>query len=952
MQDSWEEVEAIKRQWRRRKIVHVFSTLAILYFLVTYLVLPNLPKRIEPFPKPIGETQVDQKRDRESSVPVIERGVAKTEETTSQKENGIASKNDAQTEVVMNLGATIEAGETPLAPIIDSIPKTSDNQRLERLCSELSKLLSEWADLEPAQTREATDLRNRCAFLTTGKHGLDPAAELDELNRCILSVKSKVASAKWNAFESELLRQHPSGICRGLIRLQADAKSVPTSEQIQSVLSRIASESWLREAEEILIDCSPSTSGFAEAWLPIASSCQQMRNEPETRAAVRNCRESIVRLTNPKDAVDVSVLLLQHPCFDERDAVRAISETENACGQVAEAGTRLVYLAELAGHAKRLGQHDLASRLEAIVANTAPLSKQSYYQIWLPVVLRCRTLAIEGDHQGITGVIDDAAKKSEPNSLALASCYAHLASAFASLNNKRKFENAIAQAETYLASSYLEDYPAYYHAGNLADAYRRAGYWPATVTYANSIIDPEMQAGILFRVLNQKPDQPIGQDKRRLFINFGQRTPACSAIAKFVASELREGADPLDLFQWADALPEPPLRAAAFAGFSRQELTLATPKPGIKDDLISLSVPDLNQPRTFVETAQEIAEHIEDPLEAAFAWLHIAQTWGKLRKVASYQRAVDAMDANCMRAWESVWARQKRPKKSFDGTYSRPSYDRMEDREKLTVQLILACRRQTMDMQVKLGDVNGAATTGVTLAREAGIFGDNDQLFQWNYLHLQAMTLCILDRLPEGQHLYRITSWDSSTYFDALRAVWSEDLPQLRQTAEKLKNARNPRHTARAFAELAVLEARLGNREGYRNARRTTTALISASSSCKPLGSVLATADIEVGEFALARETLSAGAVDWFGTADRSRTALCIALAEKGRIADAETLANKIPKRYPIYQCNAYNALVQAKVRQGVPVSELATQSTEDLSQTMKSIAELCGLSLAIENSR
>ena len=137
MQDSWEEVEAIKRQWRRRKIVHVFSTLAILYFLVTYLVLPNLPKRIEPFPKPIGETQVDQKRDRESSVPVIERGVAKTEETTSQKENGIASKNDAQTEVVMNLGATIEAGETPLAPIIDSIPKTSDNQRLERLCLSL-----------------------------------------------------------------------------------------------------------------------------------------------------------------------------------------------------------------------------------------------------------------------------------------------------------------------------------------------------------------------------------------------------------------------------------------------------------------------------------------------------------------------------------------------------------------------------------------------------------------------------------------------------------------------------------------------------------------------------------------------------------------------------------------------------------------------------------------------
>lgn len=747
-----------------------------------------------------------------------------------------------------------------------------------------------------------------------------------------------------------------------MVRFSREHPDHPRLTELNETVAERTREEWLSLAAGELAAASPADPGFAEAWLPIASAWQVVGNDAEARDAIRQARDALPRMTDPERIIASTIDLCQHESFDASFAEPLISEAVALCEQIADKWGRGTYYAHLSGLAAKFSLQTLSERL--LERALSPENMNAEFGVTAKLVLtqRCRAAAWTQPPETLFSHCRELEKLRYPKPRINANCYAHAAMAAARHGDRPAFVEAMLRAENALAPLRVYDYPNYIYAERLAEANLLQRRWRAAVIIANNIPDPSIRASLLFRVMKDAPQEVRAAHIDGLFQRFGDQRWASCASSGYAEYRLRSGDEPLAVADWIQALPQSSHRAAAYAGVSRAQGVPTAVADGRDDvvafDNVPIPAPELDDPVSLLEVAERLAADTADPIDAAFLWFRIAKTWNLLGSQSRYHAALGQLDNRLFDAWAVVWKKRPPVRPGYNGGFI-DADDRHETAERQMIGRIVICHRFLAEMQADLSDPRGAMESCLDLANAAGFLHADPTFANFDYLQIKA----ILDRLASetgvGSDAIPLAEHKPQQYSTALIAAMSGDLATLKTAADELKaladrtNARRlaPTQAARAFGELAILHARRGNIDAYRDARRSAQSFLARSTVPTEMKLVLATADALAGEYALAEDNLVRGSLIWFGDANRARSQLAVSLADAGKWQQALEHAHRIDPDHCVYRGDAWQAVAKSRAQSGAETTEELDDWLASIESMHDRVAVLCGLALAAGNT-
>ncbi len=359
--------------------------------------------------------------------------------------------------------------------------------------------------------------------------------------------------------------------------------------------------------------------------------------------------------------------------------------------------------------------------------------------------------------------------------------------------------------------------------------------------------------------------------------------------------------------------------------------------------------------------AEQTVSKIEDPVQRAYAWLWMATTRHLLGDDIGFLSSCEQCRAACHDAWDDVW--RKRPGSAatsgVDYYVGYPLYRsrgsvRDERAENVAVSEICLCLTRLAELQARCQSPTDAFRSCLDAARATqAIRGDLQRRI---HVFLRLQSVAAHARMTIGVHTWlpdmalRINSYDNGKFWYAcLAAAWSEDAAALRQSLAGMRGERpNNSHAsrlARANGELALLAARAGNDDEYRQFRRTALSLIERQNAADETRLLLAEADAWAGEFTLAENILVSDSLVWYGNDDRPRSALAVQLARSGRWNDAWVHAAEIRDAW--WRMPAMHAVAQARRTAGEESAVATLDWVEQQDDRLTRVAGYCGLAAA-----
>lgn len=723
------------------------------------------------------------------------------------------------------------------------------------------------------------------------------------------------------------------------------------SPQLDAAAEKFTPEQWLELAASQLENASPEESGFVDAWLPIASAWRLVGNEAEVREALRRARLALPRTARVERLINSTIDLCLHDDFNPAHAEPLIAEAGKQCQQVANLQSRCFYYADLAGLAAKLNLHSLSSQL---LAKSLAIVRQNKGSSEWMLTLQIKAAAWSESPQTILASCRKLAQQNHPKVGMIVQGYGYAAVAAARQQDLHQYTRAVFQAETALAPRRFRDSPNFLHALPLVEAHLLKRRWRAAVIMANNIPDPGVRASILFRLLRDAPQEVHSPHLDELLRKFADRRWASAAMSGYSEHRVRSGESLLDVVAWAQTLPEVSHRAAAYAGLARiAGRTLSKPETPA-DGVAPVVKPNINDFASLIEQAEQDTTSLQDPIEAALAWLRIARTQNLLGRTVGYRQAVTHIDDHLFNAWKGVWESRPPVKRSYNGGYIDSNKRHRKDEER-TIEAILDCQRRLSKMQADLGDAKGAMDTCLNLAQNAGFLSATSTTADQNFYHLMAIAHRLESETGVSPDVLIHYKEQPKAYGRALIAAWSGDLPQLEREIRQIQDKYNKGTLTRAYAELAILHAQRGELDAYRQARRSALSQISQGKGPTPMKFLLAEADAQAGEFAMANDNLVSGYVQWYGDANRPRSQLAIALARAGKWGQATKHAKVIDAMHPGYRGEAWEAIAQARYRDASVSRESLVAWARSIAAndghlpipSSESVGALCGLALA-----
>lgn len=745
----------------------------------------------------------------------------------------------------------------------------------------------------------------------------------------------------------KLKGQNTQELIENVLKFHHTYPNHPQTVEVAKLLQSISYAEWLILAKEHLLGASPEDSGLVDGWLPIASAWKLRADDAEARDAIRYARESLPRLISAERLVESTIDLCQHEVFDSELTAKLIQDAIGMCEQVSDQERRGIYYADLSGLAAKLGSRELST--SSLNKSLALVERKGVSRNWQTLILRrqLRAAAWTVPPSKTLVLAKDVERLHLSKPMLVADCYVDVAISAANQNDRAQFMSALLFAESKLADSKHRNNFVYPYTTRVGEANLAGGRWRPAVIIANNIPDPRLSASILFRVLTSAPQEVFAIDLPKLFKDYGDQRWAVPAVAGYVEYQLRSGENILDVIEWVQALPLVSQQASGFAGISRVSGSFPAPAEDAVSVLATDIRPDHSDPSALIEAAEQIAEEIEDPLQGAIAWLHIARTWLTLDKTLRYRDAVGKMDDRCFDAWKKVWTERPPVKRSYDGTYYDDDSRSLRTDEVPTVQAIIACQRHLSKFQVDLGDTRGATESFLNLANYAGFIDTSPSYLNWNFLHLEALTNRTYRETGIGPDVFAHNELRQSRDSRPIVAAWMNDAPALIKATAALPQHLKHDKLPHATAELAILYAERGDIANYRNARRAALNQMTENNASQSLKSVLATADAIAGEFTLAEANLVSGPAPWFGDSNRPRSRLAVGYANNREWEKATSHAKKLSENLPSFRGDAWEAISRNRYLDDPASGKALLDWCSELNSLNDQVSVYCGLALA-----
>lgn len=941
MTNSWDWVEKHNRQQRLRRRFQLFGGFAVILFMLFSYGIPLISSYIEDERK--SKTSSPQKQ----TESVIDASKQRPAQPTATSQ--IQPKEASQT--VTELPSSVFSSSLPEDPL----PTPKLLRTVESLKAKLERQIEKLDGNNNRLEKFGGDKWKAIQEIVEVSLGTDvPAVVAEKVKQASKQLDALAADLDYAEFMEQNRGKDTRELLTAIIKFRDLHPNHPRLDELEQSLTQLSQEKWLTIAAEELREASPDDAGFSEGWLPIASAWQLVGNGAEARDAVRKAIESLPRMTLPERVVGSTIEICQHESFNRASAKRLVENATEICEQVSHRWKRGVYYAQLSGLSRQL---DLDSQASDLLSRSLSLiDKKGLGSVWQKHTLtqEARAASWTESPETILTICSKIEKLNYPEPLVNANAYGHAAIAAARHGDRTQYLRATLLTENALAPVRVDDYPNYLYAVRLAEANILQRRWRAAVIVANNIPDPYVRASLLFRVMKDAPQEIRTKNLPKLFENFADQQWASPACAGYAEHRIRSGESLVSVAQWSQSLPLASQRAAAFAGVSR---SVGTTTVAAETDLQQPNVVPvkINDVVSLVNEAERVANQIQDPLTSASVWIGIARTWNLLGKTQRYEQAITNLDDCLFDAWGEIWEKRPAVKRSYNGGYIYTN-DQHRDDEKHTLVKIISCHRHLAEMQADLGDARGAMETCLNLANAAGFMNSTATYNEWNYLFMKALLNRLEGATNVGADSLPLLKHHSSHDTRALRAAWAKDVPRLEAVIpEVVKNFERGITTAaaltqpaRAYGELAILQAERGNTEGYRDARRSAQSLITQGRANSEMKLVLATADALAGEFELAESNLVRGTLRWFGDANRPRSQLAVSLAAVGQWEKALQHAQKVSVSQPFYRAEAWVGVAEARLRDSTESQQSVLDWASSLESQLDKAAAYCGLALEV----
>ncbi|MCA9148124.1 MAG: hypothetical protein KDA92_02430 [Planctomycetales bacterium] len=731
---------------------------------------------------------------------------------------------------------------------------------------------------------------------------------------------------------------------------QRHAEHVDSSE-VASIVREYGYRPWLQLARAEAEEVSPNSECFGEVWLPIASAWSVYGEDAEMRDAMRQAYAATDRILTPERQYRWALDLFRHDLFTGMDASHLVETAVQATTELGNIYAFRSMSANVAGFAAAAGKHQLAKTLldQALAPEPGvPVTLQKIrdfhrlmYKAWAGSWTQ-RPEEVESAALGLQ-------RKNFKQRPLIADAYAHAAFAAIRLNDSRQFYRMMFLAEAALSTTSYRSNQVYFNGKVLTDAYLRAGKWQNALIAGNNLIDPHHIALTNLRVLARAPQAVPLPNIRGRFEEWGDVRFAAEGIAGFVEFRLRSGDDVIETVQWIQGLQQPSLRAAAYAGVAR-----AIQAVGVNSESATQAVrpsnPQISEPRSLIEAAEQLARELDDPIESAACLVEVARVWNLTGRQQSYDQAVAAFHDRCLSAWVRMWEQRSPSSRGYDNTYHDGRSSTQVRHERAEVSRLLQAQHQLALMQADLGDVQGALDTCLYMANHAGFPDQPDSEFAtWYYLAIHALLIRMEPETGIGPDVLSSRQFYKTPYSEALVAAWTKDIAALKAAITKQKADPKVNELARAQAELAILYATRGDIDEYSSLRRSVVSQIRRKQAWPSMQSLLAVADARAGDLQLAQESLVDEPLTWTDGVGWPGSEIAIAFAKQGNADKALEAAKATSAKYAIYPCRAFAAAAYARYRAGSLGPELI-EWVSTLKRPVDQVGAYCGLALAAEN--
>lgn len=846
-----------------------------------------------------------------------------------------------------------EEAEKELKRLREAVERARKSYQVE-LAGQDQTLLEEFGGEEWAEVRQQVELAEAAKQPQAAVKRYNEAAVL--LKTTIPVVRTRQAIASLDSKEYRI----------AFDQFRRLRQSFPDHAGLEAIRKRVASLSadvWSDLAYQEAKRAAPDDPGFAEMWIVIARVEDVRGRASEARESVRQAWEAVERMAKPERAVESGIDLIddQRVKSDTNGLQERFATLISMCDAVSDAIQRSEYLADLAGLAKAFGDQRLYEEtLGKSLESCNPRKKRRSNN---PDIMRCRALSWSSDPSEILSVCQTLPKYNgsrgftpfELNAMG----YGYAALAAARKHDRTAFVLSSLRAESQLACVNTQKNVYQVARVILARSDVENRQWQRAVITGRNLTVPEWQGSVFFSVMAGAPQLLDPEAVETAIKHQPDSRYSVTGVAALTLHRLRQGVSPAELIEWVDLLPKSSLKVAAFSAFTHA-YHVGLPnraQANSKQTPDAATEPDTGDFRSLVESAEETARRISDPLQRAYSWQLIAQTWNVAEKEASYQRACSEVKSACRDAWGAIWKDQPAPRRGIAGRdwYSnRSAYyfdrgSRDQQRETEAVVRICECLVSLAELQMRLGDSGQAVETCIDVARATHVCTDT--------LAKRGFFLRMQTVLAKAEHQTRIPSRTLKldlyirdlTYPASLQAAWSENATELKKLLavlekEPLSYPEKISERARVSAELALLMAKQGDVKDYRAARRNSLSLIDTKGAQPQIKLLLAEADARAGEFVLAENTLVGKPLVWYGPTYRARSAIIVELVSAGRWEDAAKKLDQVSSSEPKWRLAAANAIAAARSKQ--------EPGTVDWIQSLKSpldrVAGFCGLATSI----
>ena len=645
------------------------------------------------------------------------------------------------------------------------------------------------------------------------------------------------------------------------------------------------SSRWLELCRQEIETMPPDDRAFAEIWHAMADYYRDTGDAAAQLEAEDKAWASLERMTDATRAAETALQCLQRLPASTSSVRRteSIAKTSVLISQIGNSFRRSALMAELSGIAGAGGDHSAADEyLEKSVAALG--TNRSGFGAYLPNINRCRAMSKYAAPADILAVCATIPKYNGSRGYdpfpANAQALSYAAVAAARTNEKSLWWKAVLLAESQQA-----DAPDYgdeniVARATLAKADLATGNWRRALISANNLSDPALRALIVYQIMLRAPDEvpfEMGLQLIQLRPTDGLAAPA---TARFVShhgtpESIREQLIPL-----AFRLKSNSARAAVFLALARSAAGIKSTTSNTRE-LPSDSNPQLDDARSLIEAAESSANILQLPIERAWANVWIAACWHRLNQPASYRKACDRVHDNLFSCWKSYWDNRQ----SDD--------DRISQNASRQLTEIVECYRTFAEIQAFiLNDSRNAVETCIDTARASQTLHSmkSDLRVQLRSVAEAVHQDC---GLPTG--LLDSAMAPQNNYLRMILAASQSDIAEVRKHLQRIETegpgARFNKADcmARAYAEVAVLSAKLGDVDSYRTARRQAVSLIENQNATDSILLPLYEADAYAGEFELVMKAKrSRNRLPLYGTMSRPLSTLCVELSAAGRSDEVE----------------------------------------------------------------